>query len=319
MEELLSLVNLLKNSLSDHMDSNNKKFAAIDAKLSSLGSVSSVSSTTEKGVNMSDGMTDTVKIHNAPGGSDPMAMMAMAMSGKGGGDGLFGAGGGGLLGGLLLGSLLRNGNLLGGADGAAGVSQPQANMSIMSTLGDIKQAVAVSTSAMEASQAQQSGVLQGQMSSIAAALTATVGGVKDAVNGNAVALMSQINGVDKSVMQSKFDVTQAINSDGDKTRALIVQQYEQTLTRQLSDANAALIELRSELNGDRRTRGAEVNVTQTVTQAQQQAQQQQQLGNLYNLLSDAVQSIRATNQAINIGAGTLTANPTNTNTNTRVN
>lgn len=296
------------------MDSNNKKFAAIDAKLASLDNVVS----TEKGVSMSDGVTDTVKIHNAPGGSDPMAMMAMAMSGKGS-DGLFGAGGGGLLGGLILGSLLRNGNLFGGADGAAGVSQPQANMSIMSTLGDIKQAVAVSTSAMEASQAQQSGVLQGQLSSVAAALTGTVNGVKDAVNGNAVALMAQVNGVDKSVMQSKFDLTQAINADGDKTRALITQQYEQTLTRQLSDANSAIIELRSELNGDRRTRGAEINVTNTVTQQQQQAQQQQQFNTMYGLLSDALQSIRATNQAINIGAGTLTANPVNTNSNTRVN
>jgi hypothetical protein len=37
-----------------------------------------------------------------------------------------------------------------------------------------------------------------------------------------------------------------------------------------------------------------------------------------NLMFDTVQSVRATNSAINIGAGTLTSNPTNTNTNTSV-
>ena len=78
-------------------------------------------------------------------------------------DGLFGAGGGGLIGGLILGSLLRNnGNLFGG-DGAAGGAvlrsppeQVQANMSIMQTLGAIDKSVAVGTAAMEASQAAQS-------------------------------------------------------------------------------------------------------------------------------------------------------------------
>ena len=315
MEDMLPVIASLQTRLTEHMAENERKFSQYDSWLSRLSS--SMATMAEKGVTkMSDGMTDTVKINNAPG-SDPTAAMMMAAMGNRGGDGLFG-GGGGLIGGLLLGSLLRNGNLLGGGvDGAAGVSQPQANMSIMSALGDIKQAVAVSTSAMEASQAQQSGVLQGQLSSVAAALTATVGGVKDAVNGNAVALMTQINGVDKSVMQSKFDLSQAISNDGEKTRALITSQYEQTLTRQLSDANSALIELRSELNGDRRNRATEVTVTQNVNQQQQQAQQQQQMDNMRALLWDALQSIRATNQAINIGAGTQTANPTNTNTNVR--
>ena len=314
MEDMLPVISQLQADLAGHMKQNAEKFASYDSWMKSIQA--SIASMADKGViKMDSGVTDTVKIHNAPG-TDPNAAMMMAAMGNRGGDGLFGAGGGGLLGGLILGSLLRNGNLFGG-DGAAGVSQPQANMSIMSALGDIKQAVAVSTSAMEASQAQQSGVLQGQLSSVAAALTATTNGVKDAVNGNAVALMSQVNGVDKSVMQSKFDLTQAISNDGEKTRALITQQYEQTLNRQLSDANSAIVELRSELSNDRRARATEVTVTQNVNQQQQQAQQQQQLDNMRGLLWDALQSIRATNQAINIGAGTQTANPTNTNTNVR--
>jgi hypothetical protein len=251
-------------------------------------------------------------------GLGPM-LMSMATKGGGGGDGLFGGGGGGgLIGGLILGSLLRNnGNLFGG-DGNGGAvagavlrnppEQNQANMDLMASIGQVDKAVAVSTAAMEASQAAQSSTLQAQMSSIASATVGQIAGVKDLVNSNSVALMQMLNATNTN-----------ISNDGEKTRALIVSQYEQTLNRQLSDANAAIIELRSDNLAARRAHDNEINVTQTVNQAQAQTQQQQQWSNLYNMLGDAVQSIRATNQAINIGAGTLTANPTNTNTNTRVN
>lgn len=249
-------------------------------------------------------------------GMDGLGPMLMSMATKGGsGDGLFG--GSGLIGGLILGSLLRNnGNLFGG-DGAGAIGgavlrnppeQNQANMDLMASIGQVDKAVAVSTAAMEASQALQSSTIQSQLSGVAAALTGTVNGVKDAVNSNAVALMQMIN-------QTNTNIT----NDGEKTRALITSNYQDTLNRQLAEANAAIIELRGDNRAQRHAHESEINVTQTVNQAQAQQQQQQQWGNLYNMLSDAVQSIRATNQAINIGAGTLTANPTNTNTNTRVN
>lgn len=248
---------------------------------------------------------------------DGLGPMLMSMATKSpSGDGLFG--GNGLIGGLILGSLLRNnGNLFGAGvvgDGVAGIAvrnpaeQNQANMDLMQAIGAVDKAVAVSTAEMQASQALQTSTLQAQISGAVGAINGAVGGVKDAVNSNTVALMQMINATNTN-----------ITSDGEKTRALITSQYEQTLNRQLSDANAAIIELRSENRASRHAHESEINVTQTVSQAQAQAQQQQQWGNLYNLLSDAVQSIRATNQAINIGAGTLTANPTNTNTNTRVN
>jgi hypothetical protein len=83
----------------------------------------------------------------------------------GGGDGGLGFGsGGGLIGGLILGSLLRNGNggLFGNGDGAAAAAlggarippeQSTANMQLMQSIGAVDKAVAVSTAAMEASQA----------------------------------------------------------------------------------------------------------------------------------------------------------------------
>lgn len=256
---------------------------------------------------MTDGVVDNLKIHNhAPStdGTSAVLPAMMAMASKSGTDGGFLGAGGGLLGGLVLGSLLRNGNLFGGDGAASAVSQPTANMSIMATLGDIKQAIAVGGAQMETSNANQTIATMQAINASTGAAQSSIGGLKDVVNANAVALMQMLNGVNTN-----------INNDGEKTRALITSQYEATLNRQLTEANNALIELRTE----QRQRASEVNITQTVNQAQAQAQQQQQFGNLQNLLLDAVQSIRATNQAINIGAGTLTANPTNTNTNTRVN
>ena len=242
-----------------------------------------------------------------------------------GGDGLFG-GGGGLLGGLILGRLLNNnnGNLFGG-DGSAAAGavlrsppeQVQANMSLMQAVGAVDKAVSVNTAAMEASQATQTLGITGQLNSITQALSSRIDGIKDVVNQNSVALMQGQNAIQQNIMENRYELSKDISSDGDKTRALLVQQYEASLNRQLGEANAALIELRSENRLAERTRGIEVNTTQTVNQAQQQQQQQAQYGQLANLIWGLAQSIRSNNEAINVGSGTLTASPTNTNTNIR--
>lgn len=250
------------------------------------------------------------------GADGNMNAAMMAMMGQGG------LGGNGLLTGVLLASLLRGNGLFGGPGGgdAAIIPQSQANMSIMSALGDIKQAVAVSTAQMETSQALQSSTIQSQLSGVAAALTNTTNGVKDAVNANSVVLMQQLNGLEKSVMENRYELAKDITNDGDKTRALITSQYEATLNRQLGEANAAIIELRSQNALNERARGIEVTTTNNINQAQSQQQQQQQWGHLAGLVSNLandLQYIRATNQAINVGSGTLTANPANTNTNIR--
>lgn len=249
-------------------------------------------------------------------GMEGLGPMLMSMATKSPtGDGFLG--GNGLIGGLILGSLLRNnGNLFGfGGDGVNGgiavrnpTEQNQANMSLMQAVGAVDKAVAVSTAEMAASQALQTSTLQAQISGAVGAINGTVGGVKDAVNSSTVALMQMINATNTN-----------ITADGEKTRELITRNYQDTLNRQLSDANAAIIELRSDNRAQRHAHDSEINVTQTVNQAQAQQQQQAQFHNLYNMLGDAIQSIRATNQAINIGAGTQTANPVNTSTNNRVN
>lgn len=253
-------------------------------------------------------------------GMDGLGPMLMSMATKGGsGDGIFGGGAGGLIGGLILGSLLRQGNggLFGNNVDGAGVvggavlrnppEQNQANMDLMAGIGAVDKAVAVNTAAMEASQALQTSTIQSQISGVAAALTNTVTAAKDSATANSIALMQMINATNTN-----------ITNDGEKTRALITSNYQDTLNRQLAEANAAIIELRGDNRAARHAHESEINVTQTVNQAQAQQQQQSQFDRLYHVLSDAAQNIRATNQAINFGSGTLTANPTNTNTNNSV-
>lgn len=247
--------------------------------------------------------------------------MIMGMGGNSG-DGLFG-GGGGLVGGLILGSLLRQGRggLFGdegGAVVAGGVTnQGLADMSLMNAIGQVDKAVAVSTAAMEASQANQTIGLTNQFNNVTGSLATRIEGVKDVVNSNTVALMQQLNAVNTQILQTANDTQTAVYNDGDKTRALITSQYELNLQRQLADANAAIIELRSREHSGNIGRGVEVTTTNNINQMQQQQQQQAQYGQLANLIWSLGQSIRNDNSAINVGSGTQTSTPTNTNTNIR--
>jgi hypothetical protein len=245
--------------------------------------------------------------------------MIMGMGGSGGGDGLFG-GGGGLIGGLILGSLLRQGNggLFGGngADGAGAAGallrsppeQVTANMSLMQAIGAVDKSVAVNAATFEASQATQSLGITTQLSSVASALTNNLNLVNtNVMQGNAV--------INQNIMENRYELSKDITNDGEKTRALIVAQYEATLNRQLGDANAEIIALRSRSALDAATSGITLTNTNNINQMQQQSQQQAQYSHLAQLIYGLGQNI--TNGAINVGSGTLTANPTNTNTSIR--
>ncbi len=239
-------------------------------------------------------------------------------------DGLFG-GGGGLIGGLILGSLLRNnGNLFGGDGNAAAAAalrsppeQSQANMDLMAAIGGVAKDVAVSTAAMEASQANQTIGITSQFNNTTASLAARVDGVKEAVNAGTMVLAQQLNGVQQQVMENRYQLAQDINNDGDKTRALITAQYEAMLNRQITDANARVIALETRFDHAERARGVEVTTTNNINQMQQQQQQQAQYNHLYSALWSLAQNITNANGAINVGSGTQTSTPTNTNTNIR--
>lgn len=317
----------IREALMKHADENLERFSANEASMKALWkSVNALERheiEEEKEKQMETKMAN--ETINVGSGADNAAMMMAAMAGRGG-DGLFGASGGGLIGGLILGSLLRNnGNLFGG-DGAGAVAgatlrnppeQTQANMDLMAAIGAVDKSVAVSVSAMEASQATQTLGITNQLSQVAQATVAQITGVKEAVNAGTMVLAQQLNGVQQQVMQNRYELSKDINTDGDKTRALITAQYEATLNRQLSDANAAIIALQAKIDTGAATRGVEVTTTNNINQMQQQQQQQAQYHQLAGLVYGLAQQIRSTNEAINVGSGTLTANPTNTNTNIR--
>jgi hypothetical protein len=262
----------------------------------------------------------------------------MMMSGNSDGGLGFGSGGG-LIGGLILGTLLnRGGGGLfggnGGGDGGAAAllrsppEQVAANMSLMQSIGAVDKAVAVGTAAMEASQAAQTIGLTNQFNSTTGSLASRIEGVKDVVNTNNVALMQGQNNllqsqlvstaaINQNIMENRYELSKDISTDGEKTRALIVSQYEASLNRQLSDANAQVIALQTRQQFDHSTRGVEVTTTNNINQMQQQQQQQAQYGQLANLIWGLGQSIQNGNAAINVGSGTQTSTPTNTNTNIR--
>lgn len=253
-------------------------------------------------------------------------MTPSMIMGAGSGDGGLGFGsGGGLIGGLILGSLLRNGQggLFGGDGAAAGAvlrnppEQNQANMDLMAGIGQVDKAVAVGTAAMEGSQAAQSAAINASLNSVASSLVTRIDSTKEAVTANAMVLAQQLNAINTNLMSTANETQKVVTNDGDKTRALITQQYEMNLQRQLADANAAIIELRGDNRLAERTRGIEVTTTNNINQMQQQQQQQAQVGQLANLIWGLSQQIRSNNEAINVGSGTLTASPTNTNTNIR--
>jgi len=230
---------------------------------------------------------------------------------------LFGAGNGSTTEGLVLGMLLGRGGLFGNngnglADGAGGAmlrippEQATANMSLMSGIGDLKQAVAVGVATTETSNANQTGQLTAAVLSSTSANQIAVSGVKDVVNANSVVLMQQLNTVNTNIMESKYEIAQTITNDGDKTRALITANMVTELNNQIAD-----------LRTQRAVDSGNVTVTNNINQNQLQMQQQQQLVTTNGLLQQLLAEQRITQGVLNIGSGTVSGN-SQTAANTRV-
>ena len=141
-------------------------------------------------------------------------------------------------------------------------------------------------------------------------------------NFTAVTLGSYNNAVAFGQVQTQAAVNQGLTqasiiADGDRTRALINQNYIETLNRQLATAQNEIIELRGDRNGINRHHETEVRVNQNVNQQQQQQQMQNTFGAILGRLEGLTQVAHATNQNIiagNQGAvqtGAQNSTPTN--------
>ncbi|MCX6733075.1 MAG: hypothetical protein NTV98_06065 [Candidatus Roizmanbacteria bacterium] len=155
---------------------------------------------------------------------------------------------------------------------------------------------------------------------VAAALTTTVTMAKDAAASNAVALMQQLNTVNTNLMETKFELAQVVNNDGDKTRAVIASLAERLptareldLERQLGVAQAANRE--TTLMGA--VRQGNVDVVNNINVNQQQQQQQQVISSLTGQLQQLLAEQRVTQGILNIGGGSVSGN-SQTAANTRV-
>lgn len=290
--------------------------------------------------------------------TDNTAAILAAMGNRGGSvDGAAGLGmGGGLIGGVVLGALLGgNRGLLGGNGAAggescvtptqltaalAGVEDNQMNTAVLSQLGRIEAAIPYNEGQVQLALAGAQAALSNQASDYqisniqgfantnAALSTATAGiiavgeTVKDTVNMTSAATNLGIANLATSGLQNTFALSNAINNDGDKTRALITSINDANLQRQLTVAD---LDRRDEANRGRQ-RETEINITNTNTAVAQQAQQQQQQQQLvvgFNHLCGLVAGLQnavATNSNMIIGntgattTGAQTANPVNVRT-----
>lgn len=272
---------------------------------------------------MSIGATTT----DIQGGGYPMAFAGGYPAGGG-----FGFGSGGIIEGLLLGTLLRGGgpfgNNWGGGFGGPGFGGPfgglPANVGAGTVVAeqnvsDLRKDVADVKTAVMQSQCDTQSDLQAQTigqtqefrnldnrlcESEKSALTT---GYQLSLQGfqNTQQITNLITAFQSQNAEQFCQIKEAVHSDGDATRALI----NQIETQNLRDALAA--ERRNRDN-----REIEINVTQTNQQTQNQLQaqlqQQQQVltGFLHNLATE-IQLQRQGNRVVQFGTGNVST-PTNT-------
>jgi len=288
---------------------------------------------------------------------DNTAALVAAMMGNRGADGTGAAaiGGGlgaGVLGGLLGGVLFNRGGL-GAAAAVAGegvcavtpallasslaqvTDTAQASI-VLQTLGDIKAAIPLAegqvqlalagaqadingniSTGLQVAIAGQAGINKNISDAIATALASHVD-LKSSIMSTASVLGTGIANLATAGLQNTYMLNTAIRDDGERTRALIATINQDTLNRQLTLAETALLEQRN----IGRTRDLEINVTQSVMQVQAQAQTQQQqqqqiglLSHLCGVVGNLQNAVTNSNLIVgNSGAvatGPQTANPVN--------
>lgn len=276
-------------------------------------------------------VTDKLNIHvgGQDGGGNQAAMIAALLNGRNQGDGQaamiasllnnrsadggFG-GGGGMMALLALMLLGRRGFGDGDRDGCDRAGPTPAQAAILQTLmegvGDLK--AAVPTIGLETQNAILSALARDALGT-----QQGLANVKDAVQTGNAFLDRDIQMVGANVSLQGSQTREWVTSDGEKTRGAIASTLERinsiqegNLQRELAVAQSALAEER----GRRHAEGVEVRVTQNVNQQQAQVQAQAQFAGLMNELrglASQVQKVQNSNETINFGLMTGSANQAN--------
>jgi len=229
----------------------------------------------------------------------------------------------GLVSAILLSSLLGNrGGIVGNgvvdaANGFATTTNAISLNEILSTLGDIKASVPLAEGQVQLALAGAVQALTAQANDNTQTLAQGQSNILLSNVTNQASLARDIANVNATAAVNTASILEAVRDEGVATRGLITTNQIAELNRIAAERQDEIIELRNASARDRDRHGIEINMINNQNQIQLQFQQQQQiLGTLSHGLVDALQSIRATNQAINIG-GTQSASPTNSNTNVR--
>lgn len=281
--------------------------------------------------------SDAVNLFTTPG---------MGGAGAGGMAGL----GAGLVGGLLGTALFRNGGLngLGGGDGVvpatlSGVESVVNNAAIMQSLGDIKASVPLAEGQIQLALAGAQMDINNNINGVAANIIGAVSAGNAATMAN-LNMQTQMNtkgfadnqattvAVGNANMLATKDlsaqtdrnawaITQAISTDGEKTRALIQSIDKSNDSRTITTLANEISELRNDQRLTTATGNITISNTNTANAVAQQQQAQQQQQQLTTLLAH-VHALYDQNQRIqqgvlNIGSGTVAGNSQNA-ANTRV-
>lgn len=199
---------------------------------------------------------------------------------------------------------------------------------ITEMVGDVKAAVPLAESQVQLALAGAVGEIRGHLGQVENGVLVGQAAINKNISEAIAASLASQNNINVNVLQTstanlmatkdaQYATLAAITADGEKTRALITENTIAQLNRLAAERQDEIIELRATAARDRDRHGIEINMINNQNQNQLQFQAQAQvLQTLSGGLVDALQSIRATNQAINIG-GTQLDSPTNTNTNVR--
>lgn len=261
--------------------------------------------------------------------------------------GIGGGLGAGLIGGVLGGLLFnRRGGPFGGEGGGDGgetrVSDTIFDTAILNKLGTIEAAIPANAAATQAVvnagvssltnvTLQQTIALERDLAQLALGTQQAFANTKDSVQLGFAQTGAAICGVNQNVSAQGCQTREAIQNDGDKTRALLVARFQLEDATTIANLNNQVTELRNEGRHSARDAELRLQITNNNTavaaqaQGQQQQQQQQQLETLRTLvpavhaLINESQVARATNANLIFGntGATTTGAQTNTPTNVR--
>lgn len=237
---------------------------------------------------------------------------------------LNGLGNGGVIEGLLFGTLLGRGGFgglggYGGYGGYGGIGYGAASPAVqelttieaLRDLGEVKKDIAVGVCDVNATIANAENALSNQITQ------ATISNMQGdfAIQQS---LTNGFNSVQTQACANTNSIISAVVNESEKTRALVSAIESANTTRIINAQATELAELRSE--GRRRDGETSIRIDMINNQNQLQQQQQAQAGllnGIYHTLADVNQLAKATNNQILVGTGNAggaqTSTPTNVN------